>query len=68
MKKSIRNVDVVAHKLQPALIRVRNHTLEAVRKAARKREEMVENRKTKVIVVKWYRASGEFCLSSEKED
>ena len=42
MKKGIKNVDAVASKLEPALIRVTNQRLEVVREKRRKREEMVE--------------------------
>ena len=68
IEKSIRNVDVFACKLGPALIRATNQKLEVTREERQKREEMVEKRKTEAMTAKYRRPRGEISLSSEEEE
>ena len=68
MKKGISNTNVVTRNLRLALIKLTNHKLEIARKKQRKREEMVEKRKTKTITARWQKARRESCLSSKKKE
>ncbi len=68
MEKGIRNADAVVRKLGPALTRAINQRLEVAREERRKREEMVERRKTEAIAAKRQRARGGISLSSEEEE
>ncbi len=52
MEKGIRNADTVAHKLGPASTRATNQRLEVAGEERRKREEMVERRKTEAMAAK----------------
>ena len=67
MKKGIQNADAVARKLEPVSTRASNHKLEFVKKKRRKREKMVERRKTEAIATKRYRDRGGISLSNEEE-
>ncbi len=67
MKKRIKNTDIVARKLRPALTRATNQRLEIPKEKRRKKEEIVERRKTKAIAAKRQRAKGGISLSSEEE-
>ena len=67
IEKDIQNADAVAHKLGPLLIKTTNHRLEVAREEQRKKEEMVERRKTKTMATKRQRARREIGLSSEEE-
>ncbi len=68
MEKGIRNVDVVARKFGPALTRATNQRLEIAKKEERKREEIVERRKTEVMTATRQRARGRISLLSEEEE
>ncbi len=59
IERGIQNIDAVAHKLEPASIRVTNHRLEVARE---------EKRKTKAIATKHRKNRGGISLSSEKEE
>ena len=67
MEKDIQNVNVVARKLEPALIKVTNYRLEVVREKQRKREGIVERRKTETMAARCQRARRRISLSSEEE-
>ncbi len=68
MEKGIRNADAVIHKLGPALTRAINQRLEVAREKRRKREEIVEKRKTEAMAAKCQRARGGISSSSEEEE
>ena len=68
MEIKIKNTDIVARKLGPALTRATNDRLKVAREERQKKKEMIEMRKVKAISTKWNRAIGEISLSSEKED
>ena len=53
MKKGIRNIDAVVCKLGLALTRTTNKKLEIAKEKGRKREEIMERRKTKAMAVKY---------------
>lgn len=52
IKKNIWNIDVIVHKLKPALIKAINQKLKVVRKEMQKKEKMIEKQKVEVIVTK----------------
>lgn len=64
MKKGIQNINAVASKLKPALIKTINHRLEKTRKVKQKREEIVKKRKVKAMTIKYYRIIKEIRLSN----
>lgn len=69
MNKSIKNTNAVICKLGSALTRATNHRLEVASKEKRKREEIVERRKTEAMAAKCQRTKRGISLSSkEKED
>ena len=68
MKKGIQNADRVIHKLGPALIKATNHKLEIAREEQRKREEMVERRKTEAMAARCQKTREGIRLSSEEEE
>ncbi len=68
MEKGIRNAGAVAHKLRPALTRTTNQKLEVAKEERRKKEEMVERRKTKAMAAKCQRARRGISLFSEEEE
>lgn len=65
MKKDIKNMDAIRHKVELGLTRAIHQKLEVDRKKRQKREEMVEKWKTKVMCAKRQRARGEIRLFSE---
>lgn len=67
MKKSIKNADIVAYKLEPASTKVTNYNLEVTKKERRKREEIVERQKIEAIAAECKRARGGISLFSEEE-
>ena len=68
MEKDTRNVDAIAYKLGPALIRATNHRLENVKKEKWKREEIVKRRKAKALAIERCRARGGISSSSVEEE
>lgn len=52
IEKSIKNIDVVARKLRPTLIKTTNQRLEIARKKKWKRQKMIKRQKIKAMVVK----------------
>ena len=68
MEKGIKNVDGVARTLKPALTRVTNQMLEVAWKERRKREKMMERRKTKAMAAKRQRARRGINSSSKEEE
>ncbi len=68
IEKGIRTADAVAHKLGPASTRVTNQRLEVAREDRRKKEEMVERRKTEAMATKCRRTRGGISLSNEEEE
>ena len=68
MRKSIQNVDVIVHKLEPALIRATNYRLKVVREKQGKRKKIVERQKTKAMIAKCQRVRRRIGLSSEKKE
>lgn len=52
MEKSIRNADVFAYKLKPALSRTTNQKFEVVMENRRKKTEMVKQWKVEAMVIK----------------
>ncbi len=67
MKKGIRNIDAVIRKLRLISTRATNQRLEITRQERRKREEIVERRKTEAMSAKRQRARGGRSLSNEEE-
>ncbi len=68
MEKGIRNADAVTRKLGSVSIRATNQRLEVAREERRKREEIIERRKTKAMVTKRQRARGRISLSNKEEE
>ncbi len=68
MKKNIQNIDVVARKLGPALIRTINQKLEVVKEEKQKSEEIVKKRKIKAMAVKHQKAKRGISSSSEEKE
>ncbi len=68
MEKCIRNLDTVVRKLGPASTRATNQRLEVAREERRKREEIVEKRKTEAMAAKCRRARGGISSSNEEEE
>lgn len=52
IEKDIRNTDAVIRKLRSILIYTTNYRLEVAREEKRKKEDMIEKRKSKVMVAK----------------
>ena len=65
MDKDIKNEDAITRKLWPALTRIINYKLKVTSEEKRKKEEIVERRKTKAKTTKRQRARGGISLSSE---
>lgn len=68
IEKSIKNANVIACKLAPALKMTINNKLEVARKKEWKREELVKRQKREAIAVKWRKTKGRISLFSSKED
>lgn len=68
IEKDIRNSDIVAHKLRPALIRVTNCRLKIVKEKEQKGKDIVENEKAESMATKRYGARRKISLSSEERD
>ena len=68
MDKGIKNANTSACKLGSALIKTTNYRLKVAREERRKKEKIVERRKTKAIIAKCQRAKGGISLSSEEKE
>ncbi len=66
MEKDIKNTNVVARKLGPVSIRVTNQKLEVAKEKRRKREEMVDRRKTEAMATKRQRTKKELVCSLKR--
>lgn len=66
IEKSIKNVDTVASKLRPTLIKVKNHSLVFVGKKKQKSEEIIKKQKTKAMVTKQYRGKRRISFYNKK--
>ncbi len=67
MEKSIRNASIVVCKLGLVSIRATNQRLEVAREERRKKEKMIERRKTKAMAAKYQRARRGISSLSEEE-
>ncbi len=63
LEKGVQNVDAVARKLTPASIKATNLR----REEARKKQEVVDQRKAEIIAEKWQRDRGGSSLSIEDD-
>lgn len=68
IERDIKNVDVVACKLELTLTRVTNYRLEITGKENQKKEEMIKKWKTEAITVKCQRVRESICLFSEEKE
>ena len=68
MEKDIRNIDAVIRKLGLASTRATNQNLGVAREERRKKEEMVERRKTEAMSAKHQSARPGICSSSKEEE
>lgn len=68
IEKSIKNANVIAYKLAPALKMTINNRLEVAREKEQKKEELVKSQKEEAIAVKWRKTKGRISLYSSKED
>lgn len=62
--KSIKNVDAIAHKFRPVLIKITHYRLEIAIEKRQKKEEMIKKQKIENIAVKRQRARKRISLSS----
>lgn len=65
IEKGINNADIVTRKFGPTSTRAINHRFEVAKEERRKRDEIVENLKTKVMAGRWERVREEIILSSK---
>ena len=68
IEKVIKNTDLVARKLGPALTRATNERVEVAKKKRRKREKMIERLKIEAMDARRQRAKRGISLSSKKEE
>lgn len=68
MEKDINNINTVARMFRLASIRTTNYKFEVVREKKRKKEEIEEKRKIKVMAAKYQRTRKRICLSSKEEE
>lgn len=68
MNKSLKNADIIAYKLRPALTKATNHRLEIADKERQKKEEIVKKWKTKAMAGKCQRAKKQISLFSQEKE
>lgn len=65
IEKDIRNIDIIARKLGPALIRATNYKLEIAKEERQKRVEIIERSKIETIVTICQRVKRRISLSNK---